>query len=579
VSLQVLGPPPAPPPLGALAPPPLLAAPPAPMTAPPVVAAAGPDLLLLATVRVVGTADPLLGAVVSDLGWVLVPLRPFSRQNGKLGVLTPDGVTHPASLLAIDPPRNLAMLSVPSLAHAQPFVRQASLPEAGQPVRWMLQPPSGPAAVAQSRVVSRVALRDGRIDPLLFRLEPVLGPALEGAPVVNAQGELLGLVSAVQPGKATWAVSPAAVTQFLQALGARSTEFTLRVSSEPSGAVVRLDGQSVGRTGPSPLELHRLRAGFHQVELEIEGLAVDRLGVELLAEGTVELKRTLDSGGHVELASNAAADVDIDGARRGQVPLLVTLPSGPHRLHLEAKGRAPADQTLQVVSGARQALTVDLVAAPAGLTVNSLPPGAEVTVNGQKVGVTPLVGAAVPEGAVDVGLVAEGKHRYHFPVTLAPRETRDLGTFRLEDPYGWLEVAMPLGTKLAIDDAPPKVLGHYERLPAGPHTLRVYSPGYYGLELPVVVEDAKPVPVDLHALAPVDRNPPRRTAGLVAAGLSAGLGVTSLGLLTDQRSSGYAAPAAIGGLVTLGVALYLLVSGPPTDEAGWSTLRTPEPRP
>ena len=51
------------------------------------------------------------------------------------------------------------------------------------------------------------------------------------------------------------------------------TEYTgaLLVSSEPSGAAVKIDGQPAGTT---PLQIDRIRAGSHAIQVSLDGYPV-----------------------------------------------------------------------------------------------------------------------------------------------------------------------------------------------------------------------------------------------------------------------------------------------------------------
>lgn len=60
------------------------------------------------------------------------------------------------------------------------------------------------------------------------------------------------------------------------------------------------------------------------------------------------------------------------------------------------------------------------------LTVRSDPPGAQVLVNGHAVGETPLKGATIPDGPVELSLQAEGHEAWTTRLDLAPGKSADL---------------------------------------------------------------------------------------------------------------------------------------------------------
>ena len=109
----------------------------------------------------------------------------------------------------------------------------------------------------------------------------------------------------------------------------------------------------VGQASPGPLKLPGLRAGRHEVKLELQDSPDDLFAVDLLAHEHTSLTRTMDSGGEVELASDTRATATIDGVKRGEVPLLLRLPSGQHAATMTAPGRVPVTQSFAVTQGQR----------------------------------------------------------------------------------------------------------------------------------------------------------------------------------------------------------------------------------
>ncbi len=92
---------------------------------------------------------------------------------------------------------------------------------------------------------------------------------------------------------------------------------------------------------------------------------------------------------------------------------------------------------------------------PGSLSVNSNPSGADVYVNSEFRGTTPLTIASVPSGTIKVVVAKEGKMRNTMTVHLDPGEKKSLGTIRLEDLYGEVSVSSMPGRGTVYFDGEP----------------------------------------------------------------------------------------------------------------------------
>ena len=94
--------------------------------------------------------------------------------------------------------------------------------------------------------------------------------------------------------------------------------------------------------------------------------------------------------GTLAIESKPQARVYIDDAPRGMTPLRLDLPAGPHRIRLEAEGKART-LTVGVVAGAEVMQSIDLskTVQTGSLFVRSDPAGAKVLVDNKPAGVTP----------------------------------------------------------------------------------------------------------------------------------------------------------------------------------------------
>ncbi len=110
----------------------------------------------------------------------------------------------------------------------------------------------------------------------------------------------------------------------------------------------------------------------------------------------------------------AGAQVTLGGQPLGVTPLKdVELPAGAHALTLSLQGYQPSQLTVTLKAGKRTRKRIKLaaVAATTGrLTLTTTPPGAQVTLGGRPLGVTPLKAVEVYPGTHAIGLILQG-HR------------------------------------------------------------------------------------------------------------------------------------------------------------------------
>ncbi|MEN3337158.1 MAG: hypothetical protein V7647_834 [Acidobacteriota bacterium] len=195
----------------------------------------------------------------------------------------------------------------------------------------------------------------------------------------------------------------AEVSQYLEFADSPATG-QMAIQSEPAGAKVLVDGVL---RGVAPLTIADLAPGDHQVELQAEGASA-RHTVNVQAGGTASLVVPMSAaapGGPVSgwVAVKAPFTLEI----REQGRLLGTtetdrimMASGRHELELvnEALGYRAA-RVVQVAPGKVAGITLDV---PQGVVNLNAAPWAEVWIDGQRVGETPIGNLAVAIGPHEI---------------------------------------------------------------------------------------------------------------------------------------------------------------------------------
>ncbi len=202
------------------------------------------------------------------------------------------------------------------------------------------------------------------------------------------------------------------------------TDFAVTAREGPAPPTVPLPAAALPDAGAGAGEARPARARG--------GLIAAAFGVLLLAAAGYLLLGTEMLWPRLDVRSEPpGARIIIDGVERGTTPALIAVqPRTDHRLELRLAGHTPAARqvTAAVREGKTYAVEVELRPFP---EVEVKPAGAEVWVNGRKVGAGPQVElGTLPEvGTIDLRIRADGhrtfertyQHRAQFPDRLEVR--------------------------------------------------------------------------------------------------------------------------------------------------------------
>ena len=193
------------------------------------------------------------------------------------------------------------------------------------------------------------------------------------------------------------------VSQYFEFARPAQASGELLVRTDPLGASVTVDGQYVGR---SPVSVPDLAAGTHTVVLQHDiGTLTERVLIEdgRTASLVVSMGGTQKSAAAGWIRLDVPADVQVfeNGRRIGASDLeRIMLPVGRHDLEFvnDALGFR-VQRAVQVSAG--QVSSVRLEWPRGSMAVNAIP-WAEVLVDGNRVGETPIGSIAVPIGTHEV---------------------------------------------------------------------------------------------------------------------------------------------------------------------------------
>jgi len=208
---------------------------------------------------------------------------------------------------------------------------------------------------------------------------------------------------------------------------------SLQVQTEPGRLVVFVDGVE---RGPSPLTVPNLSPGEHHVAVRNEGTMVRRTVTIQPNERTVLVVSPVDrvapapvsgaAGGWVSVASPLALVIKEAGKVLGTTDAeRLMLPAGEH--HLEVSNDAlgfQAKRTVRIEAGKSTVLKVD---PPTGVLSINAQPWAEVWVDGQRIGETPIGNLARSIGPHEVVLRHPDLGERRETVTISLRQPARLG--------------------------------------------------------------------------------------------------------------------------------------------------------
>jgi hypothetical protein len=189
------------------------------------------------------------------------------------------------------------------------------------------------------------------------------------APDTAAAGQKPVAAAKVAPAKATPDTAQPADTSAPKVESAEAkasapvdtTVGSLTIRSEPTGALVIMDGFPVGET---PIRVDSLTKGKHRLQITAKGYYTKSATV--LVEGGVnrEAVFTLVQPATLSVVANVpGASVEVDGTDAGVAPARVEeLKPGKHEVRVAKTGHTPYSGTVTLASGAHDTLQVALEA-------------------------------------------------------------------------------------------------------------------------------------------------------------------------------------------------------------------------
>ncbi len=278
---------------------------------------------------------------------------------------------------------------------------------------------------------------------------------------------------------------------------------TLTVGTDPeSDALVTVNRTMLGRSPYGPIELE---PGTHLVTVNVENylpyeynLTVPGLGIAQRLD--VQL---VPRWAEVEISSEPAGATVYRGEEKlGETPARLKLNEGSHDLTVVKDGFSAWDGVVAAVANVNQELPViKLQPANARLQVNSIPLGANVSVNGRYRGQAPLQLALSPGIDYQIGLSKAGYGSTVRSVRLRAAASEAL-TVDLTARTGTVSInVLPADAVVYLNDRPRGSGSVTLELPSSPHALEVRKDGFETFSRSVTPRPGYPQTIQVRLLS------------------------------------------------------------------------------
>lgn len=253
----------------------------------------------------------------------------------------------------------------------------------------------------------------------------------------------------------------------------------ISISSQPEGADLALDGQSIG---VAPLVQAKIPAGQHNLKISAQRyqdaeMILDVEGMD--REQVLRIELSPDWAPVTFRSEPAGASVQIDGKTIGTTPFTAELLSGVHLATVGLHQHQPETVEFAVVAGEALAVPITvLTPIPGRLTVNSKPEGATVAVDDVFQGSTPLDLVLTPDVDHRITLAKSGHVVVARTINMEAAEERTV-SIDLPAEFGVIFITSdPADATLYVDDKPQGRASQRLRLTTRQHTLEFRKAGY-----------------------------------------------------------------------------------------------------
>ncbi len=277
----------------------------------------------------------------------------------------------------------------------------------------------------------------------------------------------------------------------------------LTVATDPTvDALVTVDDTQIGKAPFGPVELE---PGSHSVAVAAEGYLpfADTLAIPGLGRHQQISVQLVPRWANVDIATEPPGAIIYKGVDQlGQTPATLQLMEGSHTLSVVLDGFKAWDGTVDTRPNEHQVLPlIRLEPANAQLQVNTIPRGANVTVNGHYRGQSPIRVALSPDINYDIGLSKAGYGSIVRQVRLTAAAAEAI-TVDLTARVGDVRIEVQPGDAIVYVDGQSRGSGSMSlKLPSAPHQLEVRRDGFQTFSRSVTPRPGYPQTIQVRLLS------------------------------------------------------------------------------
>ncbi len=263
-------------------------------------------------------------------------------------------------------------------------------------------------------------------------------------------------------------------------------------------AKVFLDGIEQGLV---PMKVSNIEAGKHQLSIIAERYfpyeqTIEVEGKDITRDLNIELIPAWAEVNFVSIPE--IADIIIDDERLSTTPATLELLQGQHTVRIKKSGFKDWQKTIDVIASEPLAFTdIKLKPADATLFIESNPAGANVTIDGDYAGKTPLEVAITPGKKSSVRLYKQGFVSKTTMIDVAAGQSERLNIKMSTDLVDVMFNLKPTDAKLYIDNKIVQLSGTTLALSTTQHTIVVRKDGYVDYKTTITPIEGTPQQVNV----------------------------------------------------------------------------------
>ncbi|MHC4268092.1 MAG: PEGA domain-containing protein, partial [Planctomycetota bacterium] len=249
---------------------------------------------------------------------------------------------------------------------------------------------------------------------------------------------------------------------------------SLSVDSQPSAAMIIINGKAVGATSGTITDLI---PGTYKIEVKKTGYEDWSESVEIVADKEKSLTATLHrTKGSISIISKpASAKIYLNGEEVGITPdTLSSIDIGLHEIEVKLEGYAVWKKAINIKKGKEKSLYAALQINTGSVSIKSDPAEATIFLNGDEYGITPESITGIKKGIYEVEAKLDGYVTWRKTVKIKPGKDISL-----------IAMLQRITGAVSINSEPPAAMIHIDGKNIGvtPKTLNEIIPGKHMVEV------------------------------------------------------------------------------------------------